>query len=156
MPNSKAFLGGRQGGQGETEVIMDENKRRMAVWMSPKTFEAIDRVYESDNCKSKSELIEKSVLFYLGYLQSNASAEYLSKILVNSMQATIKESENKHSANLFRLAVEMNIMMNLLAASINVDEADIKKIRERCMQEVKKTYGKIKFEDAISYQRGED
>ncbi|WP_317854263.1 hypothetical protein [Chakrabartyella piscis] len=130
-------------------------KTRLMVWLYPEMWEQIDTVYESDNCKSRSEFIEKAVKFYHGYLTSTESAEYLSKILVNSMQATIKESENKHSGNLFRLAVEMNIMMNLLAASINVDEADIKKIRERCMQEVKKTYGKIKFEDAIAYQRGD-
>ena len=47
---------------------MDENKRKFALWIHPSTLEKVDRLYALDNCKSKSEYIEKAVLFYSGYV----------------------------------------------------------------------------------------
>ena len=59
-----------------------ENKTRMAVWFTPSIISRMDGWLKEDNCKTRSEFIEKALRFYMGYLGSCDSTEYLSKALV--------------------------------------------------------------------------
>ncbi|WP_324293288.1 hypothetical protein [Lacrimispora defluvii] len=129
-------------------------KNRTAVWLYPETIERMDALLVSDNAKSRSEFIEKALQFYMGYLTSENSTEYFSKVLVSAMQGLLRETENRNSGNLFRLSVEMAMMMNILAAGLEINEEDMRKLRGRCVNEVKKTRGKISMEDAVKFQRG--
>ena len=65
---------------------------------------------------------------------------------------TLHDSENHISRLLFKLAVEMDIVMNILAAEINASPEVVEKVRGRCIQNVKKTCGYISFRDAAEYQ----
>ena len=56
---------------------------------------------------------------------------------------------------LFKLAVETNMMMNVLASEVDVSPDALERLRGRCIQEVKKTGGAVTFTDAVKYQRGE-
>ncbi|MDA3731361.1 hypothetical protein PBV87_07705 [Niameybacter massiliensis] len=131
-----------------------ENKKRSAMWLYPETYLKIDRNLELTDCKNRSDFIEKAVEFYIGYLSSQSSTTYLSKILLESISGTLKETENRQSANLFRLSVEMSMMMNILAAGLEISDEDLHKLRGRCVQEVKRNKGRINMEDAVKYQQG--
>ena len=48
----------------DTEAEKKEIKRRFQLWIRPSTLELADTLYKKDNCDSKSEFIEKAVLFY--------------------------------------------------------------------------------------------
>ena len=54
----------------------------------------------------------------------------------------------------FKLAVEESIMANLLAYDLNVDLDTLKKLRVRCIKDVKEINGGISFDDALQYQKG--
>ena len=45
-------------------------------------------------------------------------------------------------------------MGNVLAAGIDIDLDQLRKVRVRCVKEVKETNGEISFEDAVRYQKG--
>lgn len=134
--------------------IQHKAKDRTAVWLYPETIEQMDSMLEADNAKSRSEFIEKALQFYMGYLASENTTGYLSKVLVSAIQGTLRETENRSSSNLFRLSVEMAMMMNILAAGLEINDDDLRKLRGRCINEVKKTRGKISMEDAIKFQQG--
>lgn len=99
-------------------------------------------------------VVIKAIDFYVGYLTSQNATTYLSKILLEAIAGTLKENENRQSANLFRLSVEMSMMMNILAAGLEISDEDMRKLRGRCIQEVKRNKGRINMEDAIKYQQG--
>ncbi len=134
--------------------IQHKAKDRTAVWLYPETIEQMDSMLETDNAKSRSEFIEKALQFYMGYLASENTTGYLSKVLVSAIQGTLRETENRNSSNLFRLSVEMAMMMNILAAGLEISDDDLRKLRGRCINEVKKTRGKISMEDAVKFQQG--
>ncbi len=134
--------------------IQHKAKDRTAVWLYPETIEKMDSMLETDNAKSRSEFIEKALQFYMGYLASENTTGYLSKVLVSAIQGTLRETENRNSSNLFRLSVEMAMMMNILAAGLEISDDDLRKLRGRCINEVKKTRGKISMEDAVKFQQG--
>ena len=131
-------------------------KNRTAVWLYPETIKEMDAMLEMDNTKSRSEFIEKALQFYMGYLTSENTSEYLPKVLISAMQGILRETENRNLSNLFRLSVEMSMMMNILAAGLEISDEDLRKLRGRCVNEVKKTKGKISIEDAVKFQQGID
>ena len=82
------------------------------------------------------------------------AAAYLPPALVAAMRGTVQDSENRIARLLFKLAVEVNMMMNVLAAGMEISDEDLKTLRARSVREVKQTNGRISFKDAIDYQRG--
>lgn len=134
--------------------IKSTAKKRTAVWLYPETIERMDSLLEKDNCKSRSEFIDKALNFYIGYLLSEDTTGYLSKILISAIQGILKETENRNANNLFRLSVEMSMMMNILAAGLEINDGELRSLRGRCVQQVRKTRGKISMEEAIKFQQG--
>lgn len=131
-----------------------EIKRRFQFWVKPSTLELVGRYMEEDNCSSQSEFIEKAVLFYTGYLSAKENKTYLPNIVTSTLKGIVAESDNKQSRLLFKLAVEMAMMMNLLAASQEVDKVSLDRLRGECVREVKRLNGSFSFEDALNWQKG--
>ena len=135
---------------------MKSPKTRTAVWLHPETMSRIDGWLEKDNCKSRSEFMEKALSFYMGYLGTEDTTFYLSKALLSSIRGTLQLTENRIASNLFRLSVETSMMMHLLATTLDITDVELRSLRGRCVSEVKKTKGKISLDDAIEFQQGPD
>ena len=131
-----------------------EDKKRFALWAKKDTLQKIDDWYKKANCLTKSELVEKAVDFYVGYLSSNDNKEYLPHIVLSTLKGIVAESENKQGRVLFKLAVEMAVMMNLMASIQEIDEVDLERLRGECVKEVKRLNGWFSFEDALDWQKG--
>ena len=70
-------------------------------------------------------------------------------------QQLVKEMCPLNSGRLlFKLAVELDMVMNVLAAGMEIPNEQLKALRGRCVQDVKKTGGSISLDDAVRYQRG--
>ncbi len=137
--------------------VKREIKERIPVWMYPSTLAMMDGAIQQANCKSRSEFLEEAAKYYARYVSAENAIQYLPPMLVSAFKGTVHESENHISRLLFKLAVEMDIVMNILAAETNVSPDAVEKVRGRCMQHVKKTCGYISFRDAAEYQyRPED
>ena len=130
-----------------------ELKTRIPLWLYPSTLEAANANIARDNCKSRSEFIEKAIRFYTGYVSGKEATAYLPPALVAALQSTVQSAENHISRLLFKQAVELDMMMNVLAAGIEVREDDLRSLRGRCVDEVKKTSGSVTFADAVAGQK---
>ena len=73
---------------------------------------------------------------------------------MSTMQAMFKESDNRISKLIFKLAVELAITMNVVAANQGVDKEVLNSLRGECIKEVKKTNGIFTFDEADNWQRG--
>lgn len=133
---------------------MFENKKKFALWMYPDTLEKIGEIYREDNCESKSEFIEKAVNFYIGYLTSEDKKSYLPSVVTSTLKSIVAESDNRQNRMLFKLAVEIAIMQNLVASSQDIDRLVLERLRGECVKEVKRLNGNFSFEDAVYWQKG--
>ena len=133
---------------------MFENKKKFALWMYPETLERVEKVYREDGCRSKSEFIEKAIEFYLGYLSGTGQDSYLSAVLVSTLKSVVAESDNRQSRLLFKLAVEIAMLENVVAAELDVDPDSLERLRGECVKTVKRLNGNFRFEDAAEWQRG--
>ena len=133
---------------------MFQNKKKFALWMYPDTLEKIGEIYREDNCESRSEFIEKAVNFYIGYLTSGDKKSYLPSVVTSTLKSIVAESDNRQNRMLFKLAVEIAIMQNLVASSQDIDRLALERLRGECVKEVKRLNGNFSFEDAVYWQKG--
>ena len=131
-----------------------EVKRRFQLWIKPSALELAKKLYEEDNCASIGEFIEKAVLFYSGYLSAEDNRKYLPNIVTSTLKAIVDESDNRTSRVLFKLAVELAITMNIIAADHQIDSVTLDRLRGECVQEVKRLNGSFSFDDAADWQKG--
>lgn len=101
---------------------MAENKQRTTIWLTEETMQVLDDMVVRNNCKNRSELIEKALIFYEGYVRSTQENEYLPVALSSAFSGIMKASEDRISRVLFKNAVELAIMMNVLSATAEIDE----------------------------------
>ena len=139
--------------QKEETFLESENKTRTAVWLRPSTIEKIDRWMAIDNCETRSEFIEKALLFYIGFLESEDASDYMSKSLSTLIKGILDNNNNRLRSLLFKWAVELNMMCHTIAAHYRVDEIDRRALRAFAVDEVKKTCGQVSFDHALDVQR---
>ena len=130
----------------------DETKTRIPVWLYPSTLEAMDRGMETSRCKSRSEFIEEAVQFYAGYISGQDANAYLPPALVSALNATLHSMEERICRLLFKLSVEMDMMMNVLATGMEIPAEHLDRLRPQCVRNVKKTSGSISLDSAVERQ----
>ena len=131
-----------------------KDKAKFPLWAKPETLASVREIYKSDNCRSQSEFIEKAILFYIGHLTAAEPKSYLPNMFLSTMKGIVAESDNKTSRVLFKLAVELAITMNIIAADHQIDPITLDRLRGECVQEVKRLNGSFSFDDAVEWQKG--
>jgi len=135
-------------------MILSREKIKFALRIYPETQELVKELCLKDNCQSQNELIERAIRFYAGYVSSRETIEFLPPVYQAALKATIQDTENRIARLLFKLAVELDMVMNVLAAGMEVDEETLKNLRGRCVKNVKQTGGRVSLDDAVEFQRG--
>ena len=135
------------------EKINQAEKRKFALWISRDTIELAKKHYKDDNCSSASEFIEKAILFYLGYLSCQENQDYLADVIPSTVKGIVDESSNRMGRLLFKMAVEQAVTSNILAAVCEVDHQELERLRNQCIQQIRKTNGMISFDEALRWQK---
>lgn len=131
-----------------------KDKRKFALWLYPETLEKIKQLYAEDDCRSKSEFIEKAVQFYIDHLTAADDRSMLPNAMLSSMKSIVAESDNRLSRLLFKLAVELAVTMNVVAANSDIDDVSLERLKGECVKEVKRLNGNFTFRDANDWQKG--
>ena len=133
--------------------MKQENKQKFALWIHPEVLNKIDKIYREADCRSKSEFIEKAVDFYYGYVTADNYKTYLPNVVISTLKSIVAESDNRQNRMVFKLAVEIAILENLIALQEDIDPLAMERLRGECVQEVKRLNGSFKFEDALEWQK---
>ena len=64
----------------------EENRLKITLWLKPGIVRQMDGWLEEDNCKSRGEFAEKALRFYMGYLATEDTSEYLSRARVDTLR----------------------------------------------------------------------
>lgn len=130
------------------------NKIHFNARFSESTMEIIDKHYQFDKYKAKSEFIEEAIRYYDSYLNAEASTEFLESVIDDAIKKNMEAIANRIGTVLFNQAVELDMMMHVTAATNEIDETTLSKLRGECVQEVKSTLGRINFDSAVRIQKG--
>ena len=87
----------------------------------------LDEMTKTDDCNSRSEFIERAIMFYDGYNRSTLENQYLPVAISSAVQGTVKSSEDRISKLLYKNTVEITMVIIVISAIDDVDNDKIKK-----------------------------
>ncbi len=131
---------------------MKKDKARHTIWLNSDAWSQVENSYTKDNCSTRNEYIEKAIRFYTGYLNTQNVASYLPRILSDVLDGKLGALGSRMGKQLFKLAVEQDMISNIVAAVYEITPDDIERLRGRCIRDIKQTNGVVKLEDAVKYQ----
>ena len=132
---------------------MLEKRIKTGTMMYPSIIKICDDNLKASNCASRNDFIEEAVKFYIGFLNKENDAKYISHTLESMFNATIQISEDRVAKLLFKLAVEMSMMMNIVGANYDIDDETLKRLRGKCVNDVKSSIGTVTLEKVVKFQQ---
>lgn len=132
---------------------MAEEKVRFQMRIDPNTDRKIKAAIPLANCRSQNEFVEKALRFYCDYL-SAGDCTAVAPMYLSAIRATVQDTENRIARLLFKQSVELDMVMNVLAAGMEISEDTLQDLRGHCVRNVKKTNGSVTLEKAVEFQRG--
>lgn len=131
----------------------DENEKiRFALYTDAPTLDMVEKHYKEDGCGCRSEYISKAIRYYTELHSLKDCSHVVPDIIASTLKSIVKESDNRQGRLLFKLAVEVAILQNVIAANYDIDQLDLDRLRGICVNEVKKINGSISFDEAIRWQ----
>lgn len=128
---------------------MKENKIKFALRMYPSTQKLVVRHFQDDNCSSQAEFIEKAIRFYVGYINTNNAADFLTESLLKTLQSIISGSETTLRRMMFKLSTELGVLTRIIASYEGLDESSLSRLRGNVVEDLKRTNGTLQLGDAI-------
>ena len=115
-------------------------KVRVGIYIEKAILEQADGLLETANVRSRNEFVAEALKFFL---QSLASV----------LTGTVQDSENRLARMDFKIAVELSKLSQVIAYTHDVDEESLNRLHVKCVDEVRRINGTVKFEDAYHYQK---
>ena len=132
---------------------MQEDKVRTAFYGERSLLKISDSYLKQANCRSRNEFINQAMRHYIAYLQKEKDNEFLTPALESVLSGMIGDTENRMARILFKLAVEMSMLMHITASQIfEMSDSEIERLKKFCVDEVSRLNGRISFESAYRYQ----
>ena len=108
--------------------MKEDNREKITLWLQPDILRRVDSWLEEDNCKTRREFVEKALRFYMGYLATEDTSEYLSQALVDTLQGIVADNSNRLRTMIFKWCVELNMMGHTIAAHFRADPINRREI----------------------------
>ena len=130
----------------------DNVRVRFALYTDEATLEQVKQNYKQDGCGCMSEYVTKAIHYYTELHSLADCSHVVPDIIACTLKDITRESDNRQGRLLFKLAVELAILQNVVAANYGISKTDLVRLRRICVNDVKKINGSITFDEAIRWQ----
>lgn len=133
-------------------------KEKFALYLSPEKKALLERRYQEDGSRSLTAFIEGAVDFYLDYLSANDAGLFLPTSVKAYLDGRLDQMENRLAALAFKQAVELDMLSGVIADSVQLGENDLRRRRAESVNNVKRTNGRISFENRVreAWEEGDE
>ena len=131
---------------------MSENKsakNRLTFRPSDETRQRIEQWYRADNCSSLNDFIEKAVNDYIDRLVINGDNRVLPTAITSAIDGRLGLLEKNLSSLSFNHAVELDMIVSIVAEAFNFSREDLKRLRAQSVKNVKATNGCISLKKRV-------
>ncbi len=122
------------------------SKEKFPLYLPPEKKAQLERRYTEDGSRSITGFIENAIDFYLDYLSANNTGMFLPTAVQSYLDGRLDQFESRMASLLFKQAVELDMGLSTLADCINLDDAYLRRRRASSIQNVKRTNGRLRFE----------
>ena len=118
----------------------------MTIRMEEEKLKQVDEWVELSGTRSRHAFVLRALDFYMSYLSSKDAAAILSPAITTAIDARLKRFEKNIAENLFRVAVEQDMVNSILASVYQLQEDYLLELRSDAIHSVKKTNGQLSLE----------
>ena len=126
-------------------------KTKFTVYLDEDMLRKTDKAVLASGLKSRNEFIIKAIENYIAELtltQANpVLADKLAEVIAQSNDVAMK----KVSSGLFRYAVFLDMMVQMIGDSLEFDESDLEVYRKRAYNNVRRTKGRIPLDATLQH-----
>lgn len=126
-------------------------KTKFTVYLDEDMLRKTDKAVLASGLKSRNEFIIKAIENYIAELtltQANpVLADKLAEVISQSNDVAMK----KVSSGLFRYAVFLDMMVQMVADLLELDEYDIENYRKRAYNNVRRTKGRVSLDSTLQH-----
>ena len=133
---------------------MSDNEK-FVISVKPEVIRKVDAIYKDSGYQNRSRFIEDAIEYYIGYVTANDCRDYFPEVITKTVDNAMTPSFNRMASLLFKLAVEISMMLHVTCATNEIDKEELNRLRGMCVNEVKRLNGKISFDKAFEKQKGE-
>ena len=129
--------------------MIGKDKDRISLYLDKDFIKYIDGIIKKYNYSSRSDFFKIAAenLAADRALQENATA--ISRRLAYEINKNGKENSKRISQGFFRYAVQLEMLMRVVARILGEDEVDIEKIRKDSIRNVYQTKGRVNMEEIL-------
>ena len=126
-------------------------KDKLAVYLTPEKKAELERRCHEDGSRSMTAFIEHALDLYLGYLDVQDAGTFLPPAIRSCINGRLGTMENRMASLLYKQAVELEMCERILADSLELDEAYLRRKRAESIDSVKRTNGQLRFEQVARH-----
>lgn len=124
-----------------------ENKQRVSLYLDKKTMQVVDSFIKKNGLHSRNEFFEKAAENLIADEAIKAGGDVMSEKLAKAIEAVSKNNAKAISKGLFRYAVQLEILMRVIAKTNHFTDDELEDMRREAINNVRRTRGKIKLDD---------
>lgn len=124
-------------------------KEKIAFYLTPEKKARLERRCREEGSRSLTGFIERAVDFYQDYLSANDAGLFLPTSIKSYVDGRLGKMEDRLAALSFKQAVELDMLSGIIADSVQLDEDDLRRRRAESVKNVKRTNGRISFEQRV-------
>ncbi|WP_298035388.1 hypothetical protein [uncultured Dysosmobacter sp.] len=124
-------------------------KEKIAFYLTPEKKARLERRCQEEGSRSLTGFIERAVDFYLDYLSANDAGLFLPASIKSYVDGRLGKMEDRLATLSFKQAVELDMLSGILADSYRFSEDDLRRRRAVSVKNVKRTNGRISFEQRV-------
>lgn len=133
----------------------NEKRAKITVSIDRNLVELCDMNIERFGCKNRSDLMKLALESLFAGKDSEVTANIITPALQSVIQSSVRDTENHIARYLYKQAVEIAMLYNVLAYSNNISKKDLDNVRTLCEREVKNLSGRYSLDDIVSFQNGQ-
>jgi metal-responsive CopG/Arc/MetJ family transcriptional regulator len=130
-----------------------KEKTFTGLYLDVKLLDEIALSLEQANCKTRNEFINHAIRFFIAHLNCKNNSDILTPALESVISGRITDTENRLARVIFKQAIEIAMMMHVVAGTNNIDQTKLAELRRLCVDEVSRLSGRYNFEDAVKFQK---
>ena len=133
-----------------------EDKQRVSLYIDKETVKTVDVFIKKHGYHSRNEFFETAAKNLIADSALNFGEDIMSDKLAKAIENVSEENAKAISKGLFRYAVQLEMMMRVIAKTNHFTDAELEDMRREAVNNVRRTRGKIKLEDiANGWYNGE-
>ena len=131
---------------------MATDKKRVSTYLADDEVRMLDAIVDLLHLNpqnGRSEAIEAALKFYFAYLSNQMNTDYLCGIYGRQVEAIEHRATDRISSQLFKQAVETNMLTRIVAFEYELSKDEYDKMRSKAVAAVKRSTGRISLFDTM-------